>query len=73
MQPNETDLEAAERAGDATTLVRIYTSEAGRLEAAGDIDAACFFLTHAYIWALEGGLQEAADLRARLVGHGREA
>ncbi len=73
MPRNEEQLVAAERAGDAAQLVRIYGQEAARLEAAGRIDAACFFLTQAYIWALDGGLPEANDLRARLVAHGREA
>ena len=41
-------------------------------EAAGDIDACCFYLTQAYVFALAGGLPEAGRLHARLLAHGRE-
>ena len=38
-----------------------------------EIDAACFFLTHAYVFALEAGASEAGVLHARLKAQGREA
>lgn len=60
---------AAHEARDRAALVRLYTEAA---EAANDIDAACFFLTHAYVFALEAGAPQARGLHARLVSHGRE-
>lgn len=60
---------AAHEAGARETLVDLYIQAATR---AGDIDTACFHLTHAYIFALELGDARAADLRDQLVAHGRE-
>ena len=61
---------AAHDADDKGALVRLYTLAAER---ANSLDAACFFLTHAYVFALEAGAATTADLHARLVSHGREA
>lgn len=61
---------AAHVAGDHAALVVLYTQAA---DLANDLDAACFFLTHAYVFALEVGAPEAAELHARLCTHGREA
>jgi hypothetical protein len=36
------------------------------------VDAKCFFLTHAYIFALEQADTRAPSLRAQLISHGRE-
>jgi len=61
---------AAHKARDLHALVALYT------EAANDcnnVDATCFFLTHAYIFALETGAPEASELHHRLVAQGREA
>ncbi|MEB8386176.1 hypothetical protein OO012_02950 [Rhodobacteraceae bacterium KMM 6894] len=54
---------------DSAALVRLYTQAA---DAANDLDAACFYLTHAYVFALESGAAQAHTLHARLVQHGRE-
>ncbi len=68
-----TDLDArllaAHEAGDRSTLVALYTEAADQ---AKDVDAACFYLTHAYVFALELGDVRATALRARLVAEGRE-
>jgi len=56
---------------DRPALIRLYTLAADRHEVAGDVDAACFYLTHAFIFALEAGAPEADNLNARLVAHGR--
>jgi len=56
---------------DLDALVRLYTEAGNGSEAAGDIDAACFFLTHAYVFALQGGRPEAETLNRRLAAHGR--
>ena len=70
---SEVALLAAHAAGDQPTLICLYTARADQLEAAGDIDAACFYLTHAYVFALHSGAAEAHDLNRRLVAHGRDA
>lgn len=54
---------------DKTALVTLYTEAA---DSANDLDTACFFLTHAYIFALDVGDNRAATLHARLVAEGRE-
>jgi hypothetical protein len=73
---NEADLEnrllAAHAAGDLGQLVRGYADAADIAEGAGDVSRACFFLTHAWIFALEAGDPLANSLRMRLVAHGRE-
>ncbi len=60
---------AAHDAGDKLALVGLYAQAA---DGAADIDEECFFLTHAYVYALDVGDARAAELRARLVAHGRE-
>ena len=60
---------AAHKAADQTALIRLYTQAADQ---AADLTAACFFLTHAYVFALEAGAPEAPALHARLKAHGRE-
>ena len=56
---------------DHLALVQLYTEAADRNEALGDVDAACFFLTHAFVFALEQGAPEAKALNKRLADHGR--
>lgn len=60
---------AAHDAGDHLALVGLYTQAA---DAADDLDAACFYLTHAYIFALEQNHPDQRALHARLKTHGRE-
>ncbi len=62
----------AHAAGDQAGLVRLYACAADRAEAAGETDAACFYLTHAYVFALATGAAEADALHARLKARGRE-
>ncbi|MBO9447300.1 hypothetical protein [Ruegeria sp. R14_0] len=63
-------LDAHDR-NDRADLIRFYTMAADEREAAQDIDAACFYLTHAFVFALESGALEADTLNQRLVAHGR--
>jgi hypothetical protein len=63
-------IEAHDR-GDGVALVRLYTKAGDIAERAGDIDAACFYLTHAFVFALETGAPEAQPLNRRLVARGR--
>ena len=62
----------AHDAGDRARLVALYTQAADTEETAGDVDACCFFLTHAYVFALACGAPEAGSLHARLLAYGRE-
>ena len=61
---------AAHVANDHRALARLYARAAESLD---DPDAACFLLTHAYVFALDAGAPEAGLLHARLVAEGREA
>ena len=59
---------AAHEAGDKSALVRLYTEAADQ---AAQVDAACFFLTQAYVFALEVGDPSVAILHGRLAAEGR--
>jgi hypothetical protein len=63
---------AAHAAGDEPALARLYAQAADAAETAGEVDAACFFLTQAYVFALSCGASRAGALHARLLAHGRE-
>ena len=54
-----------------TDLVELYTKAGNISEKAGDIDAACFYFTHAYVFALDAGLEQASDLHWRLFQYDR--
>lgn len=54
---------------DRAALVTLYAKAA---DATTELDASCFYLTHAYVFALDAGDARAEFLRARLVSHGRE-
>jgi hypothetical protein len=73
---NEKRLDAeilqAHAAGVAARLARLYRDAADRAEAAGETDRAGFYLTHAWVFALEAGDPLADEIRARLVRQGRE-
>lgn len=64
--------EEAIRSGDNARLVELYTEAADAAEAIGEINNACFLLTHAYIHALHSGHKAASTLHIRLKAHGRE-
>ena len=59
---------AAHDCDDRALLVTLYTEAA---DAEHDIDAACFYLTHAYIFALEQGHPATQAIFQRLKVHGR--
>lgn len=69
MSDLDTRLLAAHAADDRALLIQLYTEAA---ETAADEDARGFYLTHAYVFALEAGATQAATLRAHLVAMGRE-
>lgn len=60
---------AAHAAGDGHRLAALYARAA---DAARDDASRGFFLTQAYVFALEAGAPVSRDLRARLVAMGRE-
>ena len=68
---NELDkaLLEAHASEDGCALVSLYTEAA---DAAGDPTACSFYLTHAYVFALENNHPAAPKLRARLVEMGCE-
>lgn len=61
---------AAHRQDDKAALIALYQEAA---DTAASVEAAGFYLTHAYVFALETGDAAAPALRARLVEMGREA
>lgn len=61
---------AAHARNDRRALIGLYTEAAAQ---ANDETASGFYLTHAYVFALEAGAPEAAHLHARLVAMGRES
>jgi len=70
MKDLDTRMITAHEANDRMALIKLYAEAA---DGANDLDASCFYLTHAYVFALEAGAPHAQDLHARLVQHGREA
>lgn len=64
-------LRAAARDGDAQALMNAYETAADLASADGNADAAAFFLTHAYVWALVAGAGAADRLATRLQALGR--
>ena len=63
---------AAHEAGDQPRLVALYAQAADAAEAQADTGACCFYLTHAYVFALASGHPLADTLHARLIAYGRE-
>jgi len=63
---------AAHATGDAAALAALYTQAADLAEAAMETDRACFYLTHAWVFALDAGLGEARCIHRRLIRHGRD-
>ncbi|WP_298850060.1 hypothetical protein [uncultured Ruegeria sp.] len=56
---------------DVPTLIRLYHEAASQAEQRKDHDAACFYLTHAFVFALEYGAPEADELNRKLYERGR--
>ena len=62
---------AAHDAGDRAALVTLYAEASDQARAAGEVDRAAFYLTHAWVFALESGDPRATDYRERLQQDGR--
>ncbi|MEM7255906.1 MAG: hypothetical protein AAF404_00805, partial [Pseudomonadota bacterium] len=63
---------AAHEQDDPVLLAGLYGQAANEAEACGNVDETCFFLTQAYVFALEGGLSDAAQYNGRLAAYGRD-
>lgn len=70
MSDLDSRLLAAHARGDGAALAALYTEAA---DAAAAEEARYFYLTHAYVYALETGHAAAPALRARLTAAGRES
>jgi hypothetical protein len=57
---------------DLDGLVTLYQKAGLSCIDANDVDAGCFYLTHAYIFALEAGFSKAHEIHKVLVSYGRE-
>ncbi len=66
------DIAAAHAEGRGRDLVRLYTRLADHHEDRCQIDAACFYLTYALIYALETGDEAQIELHKRLCVYERE-
>lgn len=75
MTPHELDaaLIAAHGSRDADQIASLFALAGERASAKGEMDAACFFWTQGYIWALEAGNPIAAQLHRALKDQGRES
>lgn len=56
---------------DVPALIRLYHEAAKQAEAKQDHEASCFYLTHAFVFALEDGAPEADELNLKLYERGR--
>lgn len=63
---------AANETGDWPALVDLYIQAARSSDSSGDQDAACYYLTHAYVFALQIDDARVDDLHAELKARGRE-
>lgn len=72
MQDLDAQLLLAHENKDHGALVLLYSQAADEKEAENDIEATCFYLTQAFIFALESGHGRMQELNHRLVAYGRE-
>ncbi len=62
----------AHEKNDLEQLVKLYRKAGLSCIDTNNVDAGCFYLTHAYIFALEGGWPEATEIHRTLIAYGRE-
>ena len=58
---------------DAQLIAELFGKAGDREAACGNDDAACFFWTNGYVWALEAGAEMAGPLHQKLCEKGRDA
>ena len=63
---------AANLAKDNISLIALYQHAAEICEAKGAVDETCFFLTQAYVFALQEGSSQSRQLKEKLVAYARE-
>jgi len=61
----------AHKISESSLLANLYTRSANLAEQNNDVDAACFYLTQALIYALDAGLADDEVLVERLSFYGR--
>ncbi|MCP4317230.1 MAG: hypothetical protein GY789_14765 [Hyphomicrobiales bacterium] len=70
------DLDAAlidaHRQSDGRKIAELYLLAGELAQVSGDTEKACFYLVHAYVFALQEGMELASELHARLKVLGRE-
>lgn len=71
IEKREAELFSAIERGDQKALVEIYGSRARELEES-DLNAACFYMVNAYVYALELGGPDAEACYQFLLKYGRE-
>lgn len=62
----------AHETGDTKTLVDVYHMLGAQELAENKVDAGCFLLTQAYVYALESGDPRSGEIHQILKDHGRE-
>ncbi|GHA46199.1 hypothetical protein GCM10008927_09270 [Amylibacter ulvae] len=67
-----TELLAAHATKDGAKIAHIYKQAGDDALDAGKIDTACFYFTHAYVFALESNCAELDDIHTILKKYGRE-
>ena len=73
LQRLDDEIMLAHDAEDNERLSALYLKAGQVKESGGNIDAACFLFTQAYVYGLDGGNRQASqEARARLVAHGRD-
>lgn len=68
---NEAAMEQALATGDIPEVVRLYIGAADVAEQRGDIDETCFYLTQAWVLALQYDLDHRLVIEQRLSAHHR--
>ncbi|PIB26163.1 hypothetical protein BFP76_12910 [Amylibacter kogurei] len=66
------ELLAAHAAKDGAKIAHIYKQAGENALEAGQVDTACFYFTHAYVFALESNCEELGQIHAILKKYGRE-
>ncbi|MEO1293094.1 MAG: hypothetical protein AAFV62_09735 [Pseudomonadota bacterium] len=69
----DSDLLAAHAIADRYSLVALYAEAGHRRAERAEMDAACFYWTHARVYALELGDERADSLLTLLAAEGRDA
>lgn len=71
--PFEAALFLAIANGASEKIAKLYAARGERAFQDGNEDEGCFYLTQAYVFALEAGSCDAAKFHAKLMEYGREA